>query len=287
MFSLLKRANESPGFLNDVYNMQNGGVIVQNENYICYCMELDSGNYSVHVEKDGKLLTPISNVLRCYALWCDWLYYADSSNNCLYRTNFNTHERERLTDFNCSEVVITDEKVYITSGAEQHTGLYLMNHDGSEIEQICNYSISNIVPHNDCIYFCREHKLQKVDLLTKEVQVLNLDGGVLKYCLYEENIFFWTPSNCLKHYNLQKGKTTDLIRPGKIAGVTATNVYKNRWISSAIDLYGHGNTIAVNLQSGQVSNISFRKYSGIYVTSKGLIGIEEGRGADNRTVLLS
>lgn len=271
------KVDKSPSFLNDIYNMQNGGVIVQNNTFICYCAVQDSENYRVAVLKDGEHITSINDVHRCYAIWCDWLYYAAGRENCLYRINFNTNERQCLTDFNCSEVVITNEKLYITSGAEQHTGLYIMNHDGSEIEQVCDYSISNIVPYDDCVYFCREHKLQKIDILTKEVQVFDFDGGVSRYCLCKEKIIFWTPSNCLKQYDFQKEKTTNLIQAGEIAGVVSTNIYEDCWISSTIDLYGHGKTIAVNFGNGRVSTISSDKYSGLYVTNNGIIGEAEGR----------
>lgn len=48
------KVDKSPSFLNDIYNMQNGGVIVQNNTFICYCAVQDSENYRVAVLKDGE-----------------------------------------------------------------------------------------------------------------------------------------------------------------------------------------------------------------------------------------
>lgn len=145
------------------------------EHSIFYIDDEDENIYKMN--RDGSNKVKITNDKRCFNLmvYNNWVYYIDASDFKglgdklpLLRLNLSTPYEEQVLIDDCIEAFIYEDKIYYTNYSEDNasvTGLFRINLDGTNKDQISPYDAYSVNAYNGYIVFYIEDEDKSDSLL--------------------------------------------------------------------------------------------------------------------------
>ena len=272
--------NSKPeGMGNTMGNLQNAGIVTNDENSIYYITTKDSqailnrksinGEQQVLLELDNRLCFFLNAV-------SDFIYYTDSTDGTIYKIDTKGMQNEKLCNIKASFLLVANGTVYALGGeTDSNTGnLYAMNVDGSDIKVLSNDKIWKIFLYDNQIYYATvgEFNLYKMDMNGDNKEFISQNIGIMNwFYIYNDRIYYETQGGgfaiTIREFDLNSKKDT-LVYEDEIKG----RMIPNGCINAADNIIYFQATgaplayICLNLDTAEVktSSIQGSKILGLY-----------------------
>ena len=148
--SISENAPDRAVYGNDISNVANGGHVVDVGDSTYY------SNIGIWVKPDdGKAYELTDQRAAAMSVYGDYIYFCNiSDNNRCYKIRLDGSGMEKVTDFSVDYINIVDDKIFFVCNKETATrGVFSMNPDGTELEQISDKLVAAMVAYKDRLFY--------------------------------------------------------------------------------------------------------------------------------------
>lgn len=268
--------------LTAVGNMRNLGFVIELDETRC-CIswyqstDLNERLYAtvyIHHQDTGENEKLISNVYNCYVAVAGWLYYEDDEG--LQRINIDTREKEKLADFGCSELIVSNDLIYFTR-LDGEPGIFSMGLNGGNIEKIYDGYGTSLCPAEEKLYFVGQGgmilEMDTTDFRVSKVP-LDIDDSVRECYVVGNSIYLQRGDLRVYKAKLNENKCTVIFQSEfPISSINIMNdkllvaMYDEKWIPT-INSY--------DLETGKIDVIADIFANHLFVSGDVLYFLSEG-----------
>ena len=194
-------------------NQMNGGILVEDEQYVFYCVkDYRDKNYIFRETKETgetiELTTTNASFLNIYN---DYLYYINDENS-VFKMKKDGSDRQRIIEEATSMYVENNYLYYINDN--MFDGLFKLNLETNKSKEIIGTGVIEFIVYKGNIYYIsdEDNMLYKADVNGKNIQIISTDY-LSNICIVNDKIYAinHTDGNSIYEINLDDGKSRRIL----------------------------------------------------------------------------